>query len=246
VHPCICKKSTLAKTEPAGAKRVTLCSFTATHHKAPGADGLLIELLKCSGPSGLQILLSLFNLVHDRECIPQGWWEGTLVSMPKSGDLTNCTHFRGLTLLPALSKLFSNLLLQRLSPHVELIDHQYGFRHGRGIADALFALDDTVHPRVQRRIGGTWASATLNRRRSNCEVVWGAFAQSFLKAFGVGASAGSAISKTVHVQSADRKVSCALQGGRGLMCGRCLLNIARAAGRQLSPGQDMPVWCNTM
>jgi hypothetical protein len=67
-----------------------------------------------------------------------------LVSVPKSGDLTDCTNYRGLTLLPALSKLFSNLLLQRLSPHVELNDHQYGFRHGRGTADALFALDATV------------------------------------------------------------------------------------------------------
>jgi hypothetical protein len=103
-----------------------------------------------SGPSGLQILLLLFNLIHDRECIPQGWREGKLVSVPKSGDLTNCANYRGLTLLPAISKLFSNLLLQRASPHVELSDHQYGFRHGRGTADALFALDATVRPRVQR------------------------------------------------------------------------------------------------
>jgi hypothetical protein len=68
----------------------------------------------------------------------------------KFGDLQSCTNYRGLTLLPALSKLFSNLLLQRLSPNVELNDHQYGFRHGRGTVDALFALNATVRPRVQR------------------------------------------------------------------------------------------------
>jgi hypothetical protein len=120
------------------------------NHNAPGADGLPTELLKCSGPSGLQILLLLFNLIHDRECIPQGWREGTLVSVPKSGDLTNCANYRGLTLLPAISKLFSNLLMQRMSPPVALNDHQYAFRHGRGTADALFAPDATVRPRVQR------------------------------------------------------------------------------------------------
>jgi hypothetical protein len=72
------------------------------------------------------------------------------VSAHKSGDLTNCTNYRGLTLLPALSTLSSNLLLQRLSLHVALNDHQYGFRHGRRTADALFALEATVRPRVQR------------------------------------------------------------------------------------------------
>jgi hypothetical protein len=58
------------------------------NHKALGADGLPIELLKYSGPSGLQILLLLFNLIHDRECIPQGWRAGKTVSVPKSGDHT--------------------------------------------------------------------------------------------------------------------------------------------------------------
>jgi hypothetical protein len=73
-----------------------------------------------------------------------------LVLVPKSGHLTNCTNYRSLTLLPALSKLFSNLLLQRLNPRVELSDHQYGFRHGHRTADALFSLDAIVRPLVQR------------------------------------------------------------------------------------------------
>jgi hypothetical protein len=59
------------------------------NHKAPGADGLATELLKYSGPSGRQLLLLLFNLIRDRKSIPQGWREGMLVLVPKSGDLTN-------------------------------------------------------------------------------------------------------------------------------------------------------------
>jgi hypothetical protein len=53
-------------------------------------------------------------------------------------------------LLPTIAKLFTHLLLQRVRPHVSLNDHQYGFRRGRGTADALFALDAAVQPRVQR------------------------------------------------------------------------------------------------
>jgi hypothetical protein len=72
-----------------------------------------------------------------------------LVSVPKWGDVTSCTYFQGLTLLPAIGKLFNNILLQRVSPHAELEHHQYGFRHGRGTADAPFALDATVRPCLQ-------------------------------------------------------------------------------------------------
>jgi hypothetical protein len=65
-------------------------------------------------------------------------------------ELLQLPALRGLTMLPAISKLFRNLLLRLVSPHVELKDHQYGFRHERGTADAQFALDATVRPRAQR------------------------------------------------------------------------------------------------
>jgi hypothetical protein len=121
-----------------------------THHKAPGADGVPAELPKNYGPQGKELLLCLCNLIHSLKCIPHSWREGILVSVPKSRDLTACSNYHGLTLLPTITKLFTNLLLQRVRPHVQPTDHQYGFRRGRGTADAFFALDARVRPRVQR------------------------------------------------------------------------------------------------
>jgi hypothetical protein len=106
-------------------------------HNAPEANGGLEELLKYCGPQGKKLLLLLYNLIHGLECIPQGWREGIIVSVPKSGDLTDCSNYRGLPLLPAITKLFTHLLHQRLRPQLQLNDHQYGFRRGRGTADAL-------------------------------------------------------------------------------------------------------------
>jgi hypothetical protein len=120
------------------------------NHKTPGADGVPAELLKYCGPQGKELLVRLCNLIHDRECILRSWREGILVSVPKSGDLTACSNYHGLTLLPTITKLFTHLLLQRVRPHDQINDHQYGFRRGRGTADALFALDAVVRPRVQR------------------------------------------------------------------------------------------------
>jgi hypothetical protein len=133
-------------------------------YMAPAHDDLPTELLKYCGATGRKILLLLFSLLHDQECIPRGWREGSLVSVPKSRDLTKCCSYRGLTLLPAISKLSTSLLLQRASPRVELHDHQYGFRHGPGTADALFCLHATVRSCVQRSEVTCLSSSTGARR----------------------------------------------------------------------------------
>ena len=113
---------------PFGVADVDQALSLMANHKAPGGDGLPTELLKYCGTRGKEILLMLFNLIHEKECIPHAWREGLLISVPKTGDLTHCSNYRGLTLLPSINKLFANLLLQRLRPHVQLHDHQYGFR----------------------------------------------------------------------------------------------------------------------
>jgi Reverse transcriptase (RNA-dependent DNA polymerase) len=51
--------------------------------------------------------------------------------------------------MPAIDKLFSQIMVKRLAAHVPLHDHQYGFRKGRSAFDALFALHAAVEPRVR-------------------------------------------------------------------------------------------------
>jgi hypothetical protein len=130
------------------------------NHKAPEADGVPTELLKYCGPQGREPLLILCSLVHDRDCIPHGWREGILQLMPKPGDLTNRPDYPGLTLLPTITKIFTHLLLPRVRPHDQLNDHQCGFRCGRSTADARFALDATVRPRMQRGEQNACSSST--------------------------------------------------------------------------------------
>jgi hypothetical protein len=72
------------------------------------------ELLKYCGRQGKELPLLLRNFIHDRECIPHGSREGILVPAFKSGDLTDCSNDRALTILPTITKLFTHLLLQRV------------------------------------------------------------------------------------------------------------------------------------
>jgi hypothetical protein len=109
-----------------GAKEVRTALFKMANDKAPGQDGVPAELLKCCGAVGLQLLTRALNVVYATERIPSGWRDGVVISLHKNGD--DCNNYRGLTLLPALNKLFCLLLAARLGANVKLHDQQYAFR----------------------------------------------------------------------------------------------------------------------
>jgi Reverse transcriptase (RNA-dependent DNA polymerase) len=120
--------------------------------KAPGHDGVPAELLKCSGATGLHVITHTLNIVFAAERIPLGWREGVVVSLHKAGDATECVNYRGLTLLPALNKLFCLLLAARLGATVPLHDQQYAFRKRRGTLNALFNLSNVVRERIKAKL----------------------------------------------------------------------------------------------
>jgi hypothetical protein len=55
--------------------------------------------------------------------------EGVDIVPIYKGDKTDCSNYRGLSLLPTTYKILSNILLSRLTSYAEEIigDHQCGF-----------------------------------------------------------------------------------------------------------------------
>ncbi|KAJ4426412.1 hypothetical protein ANN_27226 [Periplaneta americana] len=70
--------------------------------------------------------------VHSEEYLP----------IRTKGDKTNCSNFRGISLLLTSYKILSNILLRRLTPYVDEIigDHQCGFRRNRSTIDQIFCI----------------------------------------------------------------------------------------------------------
>jgi hypothetical protein len=69
--------------------------------------------------------------------------EGSIaVPIHKKGDKTECSNYRGISLLPTSYKILSNILLSRLIPYADEIigDHQYGFRRNRSMTDQIFYI----------------------------------------------------------------------------------------------------------
>ena len=70
------------------------------------------------------------------------WEIGLLKILPKKGDLSKPSNYRGIMLLEVVYKTVAKIIHSRLQPIVESLDHeaQCGFRPGRGCADAVFSV----------------------------------------------------------------------------------------------------------
>ena len=72
-----------------------------------------------------------------------------VVPIFKSGDRTNVTNYRPISMLSILSKIFENCIYSRLVTFFEtnaiLSDRQFGFRHGRSTADAILKVTEFIN-----------------------------------------------------------------------------------------------------
>jgi hypothetical protein len=68
------------------------------------------------------------------------WKKSIIVPVHKKSDKTDCSSYRGISLLSTSYKILSIILLSILSPYTDEIigDHQCGFRRNRSTTDQIF------------------------------------------------------------------------------------------------------------
>ena len=110
--------------------------------KAPGLDGISLEMLSLGGEETTHWLKSIFNAIWETESVPEDWQSQLLVPLHTKGSRTICDNYRGIALLSIPGEVFAKAILNRLKPRADqlLRDSQCGFRCGRGCADHLFSL----------------------------------------------------------------------------------------------------------
>ena len=109
-------------------------------HKAFGPDNIPPIIWK--DRNFHDILLKLCNFAFEDNVCTNYWLKSTIVPVPKKGDLSFATNYRGISLLPIAAKIYNNLLLNRIRLHVEPIlrNNQNGFRSGRSTLSQILAL----------------------------------------------------------------------------------------------------------
>ncbi len=65
-----------------------------------------------------------------------------IIPLPKKGDLSLMTNYRGISLMSIAAKVYNKILLNRIRPHIDplLRSNQAGFRSGRSCAQQIHSL----------------------------------------------------------------------------------------------------------
>jgi hypothetical protein len=81
-------------------------------HK-PGIDHIPVEMIKALDTT-IRSEIHKRNSVSNKEELPEEWKESIIVPIYKKDDKTDCSNYRGISLLPTTYKILSNILLSRL------------------------------------------------------------------------------------------------------------------------------------
>ena len=124
--------------------------------KAPGLDGIPMEVLLCGGEKIEVEIHRLIVEVWTGGSVPQDWIDAILIALFKGkGSKSVCGDYRGISLLVAVGKVFVTVLVNRLikfiCPHV-LSESQSGFRVGRGTMDMIFSARQLQEKCIEHQI----------------------------------------------------------------------------------------------
>ena len=148
--PTLPNDRTLPKVQISNALNIPTSEFTlrelrtvlksVNSNKALGPDKISAIIWK--DPIFHQLLLDISNFASTNHVSPSFWLKSQIIPIPKKGDLTIPTNYRGISLLPIAAKIYNKLILNRLRPKLEPIlrKNQNGFRPGRSTLSQILTL----------------------------------------------------------------------------------------------------------
>ena len=112
-------------------------------NKANGPDGISAFMLKATARSIASPLAQLFNISLASGKFPEMWKIASIVPIPKSGDKSDPSNYRPISLLSIVSKLLEKIvyaiLWDHLLKHTPISDRQWGFQRGKSTTTALLS-----------------------------------------------------------------------------------------------------------
>ena len=114
--------------------------------KSPGIDGLSTEHLLYAHPLIVTHMSYLFKCIAVCGYVPNAFGRGIIIPIIKDklADANDLNNYRGITLIPVISKLFELIILELCQPFLKTDELQFGFKKNTGTANAVFVLSETV------------------------------------------------------------------------------------------------------
>ena len=116
---------------------------STANNKAARLDGIPAEVYKHGADTLVANLLDRYRCYWESGELPQDFNDALIVNIYKrKGDRQDCGNYRGISLLAIASKIFANILLQRLLivGNDVLPEAQCGFRSSHSMIDMIFTL----------------------------------------------------------------------------------------------------------
>ena len=115
------------------------CIKNLKNNKSAGPDNIPGEVWKAHIMDSELLGFCNRTLNGDK---PSIWSSSSIIPIPKKGDLSDTTNYRGISLTSIASKIYNKLILNRLQPYVDplLRPNQNGFRKGRGTISQILTI----------------------------------------------------------------------------------------------------------
>ncbi|KAM8704295.1 hypothetical protein ACLKA7_008835 [Drosophila subpalustris] len=112
--------------------------------KTPGEDRVPAEFFKNASPLFISQLTTTFNKIFATANVPDSFRKNVIYPIFKKGNALEPENYRGISFINAVAKVFTSVILARLTKWVKMHDilgeHQAGFREGYSTVDSIFAL----------------------------------------------------------------------------------------------------------
>ena len=132
---------------------------------ATGYDGIASEFYKISEPYISKYIVSIFNALYRNAYFPEIWTRALIMPLPKKGDLSRPENYRGISLLPIFSKIFTHILKEKLLKWCEqehkICKEQAGFRKNHSTVDNVFIVDTLIRKYLRKK-GGRFYCAFID------------------------------------------------------------------------------------
>ena len=107
---------------------------------------------------------------------PRSWGEGILTPIFKKGNVNDAGNYRGITLINILAKIYSQLLLNRLTQwtekHEKITINQFGFQKGKSVVDCVFILHAIISINTGRKLYCVFIDYEKCFDKINCSFLW--------------------------------------------------------------------------
>ena len=113
--------------------------------KSARINSITAKMLKADIHFSTRKVKLLVDKIWKKEQIPKKWKKGIIIKLSKKVKLKKCKNWRGITLLPIVSKVLGRILINRIrGVHHKLRKEQAGFRARRGTIEQIFILRNII------------------------------------------------------------------------------------------------------